>query len=169
MRLGALLLLSRSCAWTGRSSRCYLRVLRASPDCICARILALQCCRQVIADILPHRRLSRCSEHCKRWDRAYRDRPALPRNGNNTSTEWSTYSTLLEGWMDFPLASWLEPVCPSRYSRSKSLCRGTSGGVVDSPRCGAYVTIFDPTRDARSATAKRPRTRTTRARSSATP
>src|SRR5580698_2756302 len=87
MRLGALLLLSRSCAWTDHSSRCYLRVLRASPSCICAGILALQCCRQAIADVLPHRRLSRCSEHCKRWDRAYRDRPALPRNGNNTSTD----------------------------------------------------------------------------------
>ena len=126
VRLGALLLLSRSCALTDHSSRCYLRVLRASPSCICARILALQCCQQAIADVLPHRRLSRCSEHCKRWDQAYRDRPALPSNDNNTSTEWSAYSTLLEGGMDFPLASWLETVHPVRCNRSKSLCRGTS-------------------------------------------
>jgi hypothetical protein len=128
VRLGALLLLSRSCAWTDHSSRCYLRVLRASPSCICAGILALQCCRQAIADVWPHRRLSRYSEHRKRWDRAYRDRPALPRNDNNTSTEWSAHSTLLEGGMDFPLASWLETVRLARYNRSKSLCRGTRRG-----------------------------------------
>ena len=93
--------------------------------CICVRILALQCCRQAIADVWPHRRLSRYSEHRKRWDRAYRDRPALPRNDNNTSTEWSAYATLLEGGMDFPLASWLEMVHPVRCNRSRSLCRGT--------------------------------------------
>ena len=133
MRLGALLLLNRSCALTDHSSRFYLRVLRASPSCICVRILALQCCRQAIADVWPHRRLSRCSQHCKRWDQAYRDRPALPRNDNNTSTEWSAYATLLEGGMDFPLASWLETVRPARCNRSKSLCRGTSPYSHQSP------------------------------------
>ena len=134
VRLGALLLLGRSCALTDHSSRCYLRVLRASPSCVCARILALQCCRQAIADVLPHRRLSRCSQHCKQWDQAYRDRPALPRNDNNTSTEWSAHSTLLEGGMDFPLASWLETVRLARYNRSKSLCRGTSPTFATRPR-----------------------------------
>jgi hypothetical protein len=55
VRLGAL---------TDRSSRCYLRVWRASASCICAEILALRCSRQAIADVLIARRCSRCSE---RW------------------------------------------------------------------------------------------------------
>ena len=43
---------SRSRALTVHSAHCYLRVLRASSSCICAKILALRCCGQMIAEVL---------------------------------------------------------------------------------------------------------------------
>jgi hypothetical protein len=54
-----------------------------------AEILALRCSRQVIADVLIARRRSRCSERCNRWDQAYGNRTALPRNSTKTSLQWS--------------------------------------------------------------------------------
>jgi hypothetical protein len=36
------------------------RLYRASPSCICVKILAMRCYRQAIADVLTRRRRSRC-------------------------------------------------------------------------------------------------------------
>ena len=63
VRLVGLLLHSRLCALRDHSSRCYLRALRASSSCICAKILAL-CRLQAIADVMTGWRCSRCAERC---------------------------------------------------------------------------------------------------------
>ncbi len=76
---------NRSRALTVQSTHCYLRVLRASSSCICAEILALRCCGQMIAEVLLGRGRRRCSKCPSPRNHAYRNRPAPPQR----STGWS--------------------------------------------------------------------------------
>jgi hypothetical protein len=68
---------SRSRAPAIHSARYYLRVLRASYSCICAKNLALRCCTQTIAEVLTGWRRGRCSMRFSPWNQAYRTRPSL--------------------------------------------------------------------------------------------
>jgi hypothetical protein len=64
---------SRSRALTVHSLRCDLRVLRASSSCICAKILGLRCCGQMITEVLIGRRRSSFSERFNPCNPAYRN------------------------------------------------------------------------------------------------
>jgi hypothetical protein len=63
-----------------------------SSSCICAKILALRCCGQMIAEVLMGRRRRRCSKRFNPWNQAYRNRPAPP--CRSTSTQRNDFAFL---------------------------------------------------------------------------
>jgi hypothetical protein len=122
--IGALHPTSGSSALTVHSAHCYLRVLRASSSSICAEILALRCCGQMIAEALMRRRRLRCSKRFNPWNQAYRNRLAPPCRSTSTRRNDFAFLALPEGGVETLLASPVEAVWPS-FSTGQNHCAGS--------------------------------------------